>query len=395
MFFRKKGRGFQLIYSYRDGQSRVRQLRVATLLSREEALERLEPGNWETWLREVSKQVPQQRQPGIEDSKLRERLLALVSEEPASDGGMARGAGVTRKARVDCNSWIWRQVASLRRQLEQVGDRDVWLSVLQSLQPPSEVAATTENGRLAELKDEVRSSPRLQLLRHDRTSPETQAHVRRLEELAKELERQGRWSEAVRWRTEQVNLSLDVNARAHLALALQMSKRVPEAELQYRLLPGTSALCHYGLGALAFQRGCREEAFDHAVKALFRDRWLAASEAFWAGVGQGWGGDGRVFVWAISQQFPIRWEIRLREERARGPGGPLPSLAPLERSGILRKLGVAHKVPKSNRETSSPTRWRWEAKHGVFERAMTKGDVRESIDEEIACSAVSSGAVGL
>lgn len=399
VFFRKKGRGFQLIHSYRDGQGRVRQLRVATLLSREEALTRLEPVHWDIWIGEVSKRVPHLT---VEGEKLRERLLALtrlMPEGPMSDGEKAKVVVVARKAREKAGgeSSIWRRVEGLRQELEQGGDRELWASVLESLQLPPEAAGEGESERVMALREALEASRRLRRshrLRTDRTSPETQAHLQLLESLAGELEGRGRWGEAVRLRSEQVNLTLEVEARAQLALTLQMSGRWREAERQYGMLPGTSALRHYGLGSLAFQRGRREEAFDHAVKALFRDRWLAVSEAFWAGAGQGWGEDGRVFVWAISQQFPIRWEIRLREERVSGPGGPLPSLAPLERSGILRKLGVAHKVPISNRVTSSMTRWRWSASHEVMERT-TKGDEHESIDKEPTRAVVSLGAVGL
>lgn len=333
MFWRKVGRRYHLIHSYRDGRGKVCQLKVRQFLDAE-SLER-QLARWGELERELRALHPR-----VDGERLRAQAEQALRE--------ADPPGVDRAARA----------RELCRQLRRLVDDDPGLAPLVeralSREQPSEKGLSRarellQDGHCVEAERAlvklrrrwrglVPAGRRPMLAERERLEP----YNRTLSLLAEVYRRRGRFRRAVEVGAERVRLDPSPDALLDWSEALHRGGD-PQAALEaVRRVPATDRRRFYHEAAALLELGREREALQPLLRAMARDRKPAqelrrVGSPYWERYGPLWGPSARDFLRRVEKELMVRVRLTWLES----DGRRITRLVPRHAQAVLRaRLGV-------------------------------------------------------
>lgn len=355
MFWRQMGVKVLLLHSYRDGEGKVRQRRLAHFDGPDDFKAALSADRWSEWQRHVSATFPNLR---VDWETLRSKAQELSGglgqrkqREVRHRGGASRTrvsgpAPIGEPRSLEAHQPVPGEPGRLLRRLARCIARernpvlrkrlaaelgDLRAQCLGDVRPGLEDAEQLiREGRL-----EAGLSLLEQVVRQHGPGSAVPQRARALELLAEVLQRlDRRESAAAAWR-ERVRCSPDSGALAEYGAALQRLGRRDEAARQYRRLPRRDHRRHFNLASVSWENGDRQEALEALLQGLLRDRQVGEQLGsvqkgrpvghYWRCYADLWSSDARRFFEAVYKQPAVRFTLRRMEERGVRPRQLLPA----------------------------------------------------------------------
>jgi len=321
MFLRKRHLRYVLLHTYRDGRGRVRQRRLGHFEDRAALARQLEPERWSCWVKAFAQDYPEVK---VDWERLLLQARRFLASSECNDKQNVQAKRRTSKdTRAD---QIQRLIRTLGGLLDQENDPEVLQRVAPSLQQLLS-KSTPPDDELGELRQrfyqERANLPSRRCF--DPADPQVVPYLAALQLLLQALDSQGQWDECARLLAEQVRRCPSAQGYADYGAVLQLLGRSDEAMQQYQCIPGREAARHYNMVSCCFQTGAVEEALEHLLRALNRDRSVADAlkriekghppDPYWDRYGRLWSHKAKSFVQQVYRQFPVRRRLRQVGER--------------------------------------------------------------------------------
>jgi len=321
MFLRKRHQRYVLLHSYRDGRGRVRQRRLGHFEGKDALARHLQPERWQQWKAAFVEEHPEVN---VDWQRLQIQAQKFVDDsDPADKPGALTKRRTSRKSREEKIEQHLRALTSL---LEQESQPEFLQRIVPKLeQLLSEVVPLNDElGSLRKRLHQERAKLPPKRSFHP-TDPQVVPYLEALHPLLQALEGDGQWDECARLLAQRVHRCPCPQAFADFGAILQLLGRVDEAIEQYECIPNREAVRHYNLASCCFQAGRTEQALEHLLRALNRDRTVAdtlkrmekghAVDPYWQRYGRLWSQKARSFLQQVYRQFPVRRRLRQVGER--------------------------------------------------------------------------------
>lgn len=320
MFLRKRHQRYVLIHSYRDGRGRVRQLRLGHFEGKTALALQLEPERWQHWISAFAEDHPEVQ---VDWQRLRGQAQRFLESNDFEDKARPTKRVLT-ESRVE-------RIERMIRALSSLLDREDEPEVLQRLVPQLEqllTKAAAPDDELRGLRERLRQErANLPVRRRsfEPDDPQVIPYLEALQSLLEGLDGEGNWEECVPLLAERVQRCPSPQGYADYGAILQLLGRFNEAMAQYECIPNREAVRHYNMAACCFQAGHTEDALEHLLRGLNRDRTVADTikgmekghglDHYWKRYGRLWSQKARSFLQQVYRQFPVRRRLSQVGER--------------------------------------------------------------------------------
>lgn len=359
MFFRQRKNRILLLHSYRDGEGKVCQRRLATFLSSAELQGLLSDGDrWADAL--------QQAHPDIRCNAEHLRELAAAWLEK---NGHPQPDDTSAPSRDDPESEL--PLQSIKELIAQEACPEKlahWAKELDELSAECRRKAAYRPPTLAEIENalargeldaaRVLLEELLPFSRNQRRTVQETTLLRCLELLGEVWKRLGQPEKALPLLEERVRCRPDPDAIAAYGACLHTLGQHELALKQYRRLPKSEARRFFHLAATLWELEQHAECVEHLAQGLLRDRtvgdWMSALQCgevhragpYWQQWSELWSPGARDFFATAFRQFHLRWTVRMAQEAKRKPRR---AMSPGATRAVLEKTLPA-KAPPAGRK---------------------------------------------
>jgi tetratricopeptide (TPR) repeat protein len=382
MFLRRLGRKVLVLHSYRDGQGKVRQRRLADFQNSAE-LRAVVDGGWEEWrgrmqttypdcngnwnelwrkARHLCDSAPEAGERGAANAPRRRARDTARPTAVSAVSAVSAVAAAEPRLGLEGSEDLAREVRSVLRRLAGLVGRDMDRALRERVAAELEdlrsecLGESEPQGQLAlqeaealmreENLEEAREVLQRGLRRLERSGQGSRrcfdprdaagaARLRSMELLAGVLQRLDEGESAADVWRERVRSNADAEALLEYGACLHRLGHLDEAEAQYGRVPNADARRHFHTAALCWDRGDRERAFEALVRGLQREREVGEqlkalqthglARGYWKRYGSVWSLGARRFFEKVYREPAVRFTLRRTSEKGQRPRQLLPA----------------------------------------------------------------------